>query len=413
MSGRMRRYSSSKRAHRSGPSDPALSAGALDGGIVTAITFLSGIGLVMIYSVTAPRAGGTAWPPAFVRQLIALVAAFGCLMVTLRIPLETWRKLLIPGWVGCVAVLAATGIFGVEVNGAKRWLEVGPVRLQVAEFAKLTSLLALAAVLTGTRIRGARLAPLAAAGILCGIPVALMLMQPDFGNAAVLVAGAWILLYVAGTPLRQLALPALIAAVGAVAYIGARPYAHARWTGFLDPWATASREGFQLVQSYIAFSRGGRFGVGLGDGRQKLYYLPEGHTDFILSGVAEELGLFGVLLVLGAFAAFVFAGTRIALRAQDPFASIAAFAATAFVGIPAAINAAVVMGLLPTTGFTLPFVSFGANSLIVCSVAVGLLLRIGAIESTEPAASRSRATRVARAAARGLQGAVRSRGATR
>jgi cell division protein FtsW len=190
-----------------------------------------------------------------------------------------------------------------------------------------------------------------------------------------------VLLFVGGVSLRLLTLPAILAIGGASVYIALRPYAHQRWTGFLDPWATSSREGFQLVQSFVAFGRGGVFGVGLGDGRQKLHFLPEAHTDFILAGVAEELGLVGVLIVLGAFAAFVWAGTRIAGRAKDPFAALVALGMTTVIGLPAAINAGVVMGLLPTTGFTLPFVSFGGNSLIVCSLAAGILLRIGACEA--------------------------------
>ena len=151
----------------------------------------------------------------------------------------------------------------------------------------------------------------------------------------------------------------------------------------MAPWQTAQNEGFQLVQSFVAFGRGGTFGIGLGDGRQKLGYLPEAHTDFILSVVAEELGLLGVLVVLGLFAALAVAGLRVALRTQEPFAQLLAFAMTAFLVLPAAVNAAVVMGLLPTTGFTLPFLSFGSNSLVVCALTVGVLLRIAA-EHAEP-----------------------------
>ena len=135
------------------------------------------------------------------------------------------------------------------------------------------------------------------------------------------------------------------------------------------------------MQSFVAFGRGGLFGVGFGGGRQKLYFLPEVHTDFILAGIAEELGLVGVLVVLGAFAAFAWAGGRIARRAHEPFAALVAIGMTSLIGIPAAINAAVVMGLLPTTGFTLPFVSYGGNSLLICSLSVGILLRIGACEA--------------------------------
>jgi cell division protein FtsW len=288
--------------------------------------------------------------------------------------------------------LLATWIGGVEVNGARRWLALPGLRLQPAEFAKFATLLAIAVQLTSTSKFG-HLRPVVAAIVLCGPPVALLLLQPDFGNSLVLCASAGVLLFVAGVSLRALLPPAILALGGAVVYIALRPYAHLRWLGFLDPWATASREGFQLVQSFVAFGRGGIFGVGLGDGRQKLHYLPEAHTDFILAGVAEELGLIGVLVVLGAFAGFVWAGTRIAQRASNLFVSLVAFAMTTLIAIPAAINAAVVMGLLPTTGFTLPFVSFGGNSLLVCSVAVGILLRIASCEAAPDHARISGASR--------------------
>jgi cell division protein FtsW len=228
------------------------------------------------------------------------------------------------------------------------------------------------------------------------LPVGLLLLQPDFGSAAVLIALVGLLLFVAGMPLRSLFLLAFAAGAGAAGYIAMRPYALARLRGFLDPWATAGREGFQLVQSFVAFGRGGGLGVGIGDGRQKLFFLPEAHTDFVLSVVAEEFGLVGLLVVLGAFAALVVAGTRVAGRARDPFCRLVAFGMTAFIALPAAVNAAVVMGLLPTTGFTLPFISFGANSLIVCSIAVGVLLRIASHEVPPPR------RRVASASPRGL-----------
>jgi cell division protein FtsW len=219
------------------------------------------------------------------------------------------------------------------------------------------------------------------------------LLQPDFGSALVLCVSVGVVLYIAGISLCSLISSASLGLVGAGIYIALHPYALVRLKGYWDPWATASQEGFQLVQSFVAFGRGGIFGVGLGGGRQKLYYLPEAHTDFMLAGIAEELGLIGVLVVLGAFAAFVWAGTRIAQRASDPFASLVAIAVTTSIGIPAAINAAVVMGLLPTTGFTLPFVSFGGNSLLVCSVAVGILLRIASCEAAPDHARISGASR--------------------
>jgi cell division protein FtsW len=377
----VRRYS--PRSHsRDSASDPrAFAANALDGGVVAAISILAGMGLVMVYSLTAPLASASVLPPQFTRQLVALAVGGLALVVALHVPLVLWRRLAMPLWGLCVVLLIATWLGGVEVNGARRWLEFPGGRLQPAEFTKFATLLAVAVQLTSKSSRGARLRPVVAASLLCLPPVTLLLFQPDFGSSMVLCASVGVLLFAGGVSLRLLALPTILMIGGASIYVALRPYAHLRWTGFLDPWATAGREGFQLVQSFVAFGRGGIFGVGIGDGRQKLYFLPEAHTDFILAGVAEELGLIGVLIVLGAFTAYVWGGTRIAGRAKDPFAALLALGMTTIIGVPAAINAAVVMGLLPTTGFTLPFVSFGGNSLVVCLLAAGILLRIGACEA--------------------------------
>jgi len=353
---------------------------AADGSVLTAVSLLTGIGLVAVYSITAPRAAASL-PPQFTRHLVGIGAGLVLLLATTRVPLATWKKLALPLWCASVFALVATLIVGIEVNGARRWIGWQSIRFQPAEVAKFATILAAAAFFAEGGSRRARLRPLVGTAAVCLPPVALLLGQPDFGSSLVICAVVGIQLFVAGAPIRQLAACLLAGAFGTCAYIVMNPYASARLTGFLDPWATANREGFQLVQSFVAFGRGGNFGVPLGDGRQKLYYLPEAHTDFILSGIAEEAGLLGVLVVLGAFASLITAGTAIAMRARDPFATQMAFGMTALVGLPAAINAAVVMGLLPTTGFTLPFVSFGANSMLMCAVAVGILLRISAVEA--------------------------------
>jgi len=368
----------------------------LDGGVVAPAALLAGVGIVMVYSATAPLAIGELVPPHFVRHLLAVGLALGCAAAATRIPLVAWRRLAMPLWVAGVALLAATLVVGVEANGANRWLALPgvPVRFQPAEIAKWTTVLAIAALLAKGTERGP--SPWRGALALVAAPVGLLLLQPDFGSAALVVVLGGLLLFAAGARLRVLFAAAAAACAGAGVYAALRPYALARWKGFLDPWQTAGNEGFQLVQSFVAFGRGGSLGVGLGDGRQKLFYLPEAHTDFILSVVAEELGLVGVLVVLGAFAALIVAGTRIARRARDPFALLVAFGMMALIAVPAAVNAAVVMGLLPTTGFPLPFLSLGGNSLLVCSLALGILLRIASRE----AAPRER--RVAGAAPRGL-----------
>jgi cell division protein FtsW len=202
------------------------------------------------------------------------------------------------------------------------------------------------------------------------------LFQPDLGNAVLLLGLAGLLLFAAGAPLRALAAPAALASVGVAAYSAVNPYALRRWIGFLNPWDTSQEQGYQLVQSFVAFGRGGLFGVGLGDGRQKLFYLPEAHTDFILAVISEELGLIGVLVVLGAFAALLVAGVRIALRCRQRFAMLLSFGMTGLLTVPALINAAVVMGVAPTKGLTLPLLSYGRSSLLVSCVAVGVLMSV-------------------------------------
>ncbi len=382
MSGQVpRRYSPRSNAAHAVRKPRAFAVNALDGGVIAVFSILAGIGLVMIYSLTAPLAATSAMPPQFTRQLLTLATSILVLIAALRIPLDVWRRLALPFWGVAIALLLATLVIGIEVNGARRWLELAGFRLQAAEVAKFATVLAVAVLLTATPSRRMHLKPVVDAAALCAPPVALLLLQPDFGSSLILCAAVGVLLFAAGISMRLLIPPAALAIGGAAIYVALRPYAHLRWIGFLDPWATATREGFQLVQSFVAFGRGGIFGVGLGGGRQKLYYLPEVHTDFILAGIAEELGLVGVLAVLGAFAAFVWAGMRIAQRAQEPLAVLVAIGMTSLIGIPAAVNAGVVMGLLPTTGFTLPFVSYGGNSLLICSLAVGILLRISACEA--------------------------------
>jgi cell division protein FtsW len=366
----------------------------LDGGILASTALLAGLGTVMIYSTTAPLEMGSALPPHFLRHLAGLCLAGLLLVVGLQLPLATWRRVALPIWGVSVLMLVATLISGIEANGARRWLAIPGlgVSLQPSELARFATPLAVASLLADARPGNTRVLGLCLA--LTGAPVLLLLLQPDLGSAALLAALVGALLFVAGVPLKRLGVLGAAGLVGVATYVALRPYALARWKGFLAPWQSARDEGFQLVQSFVAFGRGGSFGVGLGDGRQKLSYLPEAHTDFILSVIAEELGLAGVLLVLGAFSALAVAGLRVARRAKSPFAGLMAFGMTALVVLPAAVNAGVVMGVLPTTGFTLPFLSFGSNSLVMCGLAVGILLRVGAVDApANPPAIRARALR--------------------
>jgi cell division protein FtsW len=374
------------------PAAPRTAAADPRGGLLVAVALLSGLGLVMVYSATATQALDRAVPLQFLRQAAGLGAGVLGALVAARIPLGVWYRVALPAWGLSVLMLLLVPFLGVEENGARRWLPLpglGGV-VQPGEFAKLASVLAVAAVLARregrAEVSGRRLLVALAVG---GLPAALLLAQPDLGSAVVIAALVGGVLLVAGARLRFLLAPALLAAAGIAAYVAVRPYAYRRWVGFIDPWASSQEQGFQLVQSFVAFGGGGLLGRGWGDGRQKLFYLPEAHTDFILSVVAEELGLAGVLVVLGAFAALLVAGMRIALHSRQRFAMLLAFGATLFLTLPALINAAVVMGLLPTKGLTLPFLSYGRSSLVVCCLAVGMLLSLARTAASEAPGSRT------------------------
>lgn len=360
----------------------------LDGGALLAAGGLLGIGVVMSYSSTAPLALDRLLPPLFVEHVVALAVGLTAATAAMLTPLHVLRALALPAWLVAVALLVANHLIGIEVNGATRWLPVPGlgIRFQPVEIAKLATLLAVCAVVAhNPGRRELSVGRGAAAVAIVALPVALLVRQPDFGNAVLLAALATLVLIAAGTPVRRLLAPGVLAAGGIVGYIATHEYALRRVIGFIDPWKDPLGVGFQLVQSFVAFGKGGVVGLGLGAGRQKLSYLPEGHTDFILALIAEELGLLGVLLVLGCFAALWVAGTRIAWQSKDRFALLLALAMTSLLTLPAAVNAAVVMGLVPTKGLTLPFLSHGGTSLVVCCVVLGVLLSAGRQASrTEP-----------------------------
>jgi cell division protein FtsW len=292
---------------------------------------------------------------------------------------ERWRQLAMPMWCLSVFLLLLVPFLGETVNGARRWLTVPGLgfQFQPSAFARWATLVAVASVLAGRDqvMRHATRASLVAFG-LAAVPAGLTFIEPDTGSAAVLMGLVIVLLFVAGTPLRLFVLPAGAMVAALAAAVALRPYVVSRILAFVDPWARADDEGFQLVQSFVAFGRGGLLGVGLGDGRQKLYYLPEAHTDFVLSVLAEELGLVGVAVVIGAFAALLVAGCRIAFRARDRFSFLMASAMTALLTVPAALNAAVVMGMVPPKGIAMPFLSYGRTSLLVSFLAVGTLIGV-------------------------------------
>jgi cell division protein FtsW len=317
-----------------------------------------------------------------VRQLIhifmGLVGASLMLFLPLRVLEEKGQWLFLLGLALLVAVLIPG--LGVEVNGSTRWLSLGGVRIQVSELVKLISVVYMAGYITRhvqtvrTSIYG-MVRPL----LLLAFACVLLLLEPDFGTTAVILATALSMMFLGGARLWQFGiLVCLLASLGTLLIVQS-PYRWNRLVSFMDPWADPLGSGFQLTQSLIAFGRGELFGVGLGSGVQKLYYLPENHTDFLFAVIGEELGLVGVSVVVGLFACLVwkaFAIARMSEQTGHGFAAYLAYGLGVWFGIQAFINMGVTMGMLPTKGLTLPLMSYGGGSMIVMCSAVGLLLRI-------------------------------------
>jgi cell division protein FtsW len=360
----------------------------LDAGVSISSLILIVLGVVMSYSATAAMALDSRFPPLFFDHVTGLLAGLAVGAIGYWAPSVVIRRLALPAYCVTILLLVVTVAFGTTVNGAQRWLVIPGlgIRFQPGELAKCVTLIAVAHWLSRRQDRRELTTQrtLQAAG-LAVIPAGLLVMQPDLGNSVVLIVLTAMLLFIAGTPWPRFVVPG-IAGVGLVGlYVATNDYAWRRVMGFLDPFRDSLGAGWQLVQSYLAFGKGGLFGQGLGNSRQKLEYLPEAHTDFVLALVAEELGLLGVLFVIGTFAALWIAGTRIARRSRDKFDMLCAFAMVALLSIPAFLNASVVMGLVPTKGLTLPFLSYGRTSLIVSCFALGILLGVARRHPASPA----------------------------
>ena len=390
--------------------------GRFDQRLLTFITLgLVAFGLVMVYSATSASAAlGDGNSMAYLQRQ-AVYAFLGVVLMAAASRVDYHRlrylapALLVVALGLCAAVLVASP----AVNGAHRWFFVGPASFQPSELAKL-SLCLFAAVYLARRRPPRTLGELAKPlGIVTAIFCGLILLEPDLGTTISLCVMMFAVLLVAGVPLRLLAVASLLAMAVGLGAIWSEPYRRARVFSFLDPWSDAQGSGFQIVQATIGIGSGGITGEGLGEGVQKILYLPEAHTDMIFAVIGEELGLFGSVLVIGAFAAFGFAGFRIALRCRDPFGKLLAAGLTALVCGQAAINLAAVLGIAPLTGIPLPFVSYGGSSLVVLLAGVGILLNIAVNERIVQArvpdrGRRNRRTRTTRARGRG--GSPRARG---
>lgn len=313
----------------------------------------------------------------FYRQLLYALMGMGAMLLVASSDYRDWRPYA--GWILLASALALLLVWlpgaGRTVRGARRWLDLGPLSFQPSELVKITLVYYLAERLSRPSFlkeRG-KFVPGYLRYWLAAFPVlALVLLQRDFGSTVICAIAVTVLLFLAGARLRYLLATAALAVPGGL-YLCLDSYRWDRIRMFLDPWKDPYGAGYQLVQSYISLGLGGVFGVGLGNGTQKLFYLPDAHTDFIFSVLAEEMGLVGCCLFLFLFLAFVVIGVRIALRAPDRFGVLLAAGLTFLVGIQFLLNVAVVLGLLPTKGMVLPFLSYGGSALLVNLLAVGIL----------------------------------------
>ncbi len=349
--------------------------------LVGVVVLLLSLGVVMVYSASAIVAADRFHDPSFFlkKQLFWAVLGAGCLLGALRVDyrrLERWGVPILAA-VGVLLVLVLVPPLAQPINGTRRWLRLGPVSFQPAELAKLALVVYLAAHLARAGealadFRRGLLPPLAVTGVLA----LLVLAQPDLGNCVALLAVTFALLFLAGGRVRHLAalwaaaLPFLVLAVWLA------PYRVRRIATFLDPWSDPRGSGFQIIQSWLALGSGGLLGRGIGESRQKLFYLPEAHTDFVFAVIGEELGFVGAFAIVALFAVLVWRGLRVGLRAPDAFGAYLALGITVLIATQTLVNLGVVTGSLPTKGLPLPFISFGGSSLLVTMLATGVLLNI-------------------------------------
>jgi cell division protein FtsW len=350
--------------------------------LLTATLILLAFGAVMVYSASSARnllqghGDGTQF---LVRYL--LFGAFGLVVmhVLSRRGVALLRQLtplLLIGSFGLLLLVLVPGI-GISVNGARRWIGPGTLSFQPSELMKLALILYVAQFLADhpRRILTFRgmVSPIV---VVTGAAAALVVAEPDLGTALVICMSVAALLVAAGVPLKYLGYLAAGGAVLIGMLVLVHPYQQARLTAFLDPWATATGTGFQSVQGQIALGSGGLFGVGLGQSVQKVFYLPEAHTDFILAVIGEELGVVGVSTVIALFGLIAWSGLRIARAATAPYAKLLATGLTSLILCQATLNIFVVLGIAPLTGVPLPFISYGPTNLMVILASVGLLLNV-------------------------------------
>jgi cell division protein FtsW len=359
----------------------------IDKVLFTATLLLICVSVVMVYSASAVVALERYQQPYLFLTKQALWSALGLavLVVAARVDYRTYRnEAFIWCLVAIVVLMLIAVLFSAPVNGTRRWFGVGGLGIQPSELAKVACVFFTALMLERRMHRIDDLAySLLPISVIVGLVVALILLQPDFGTSISLALVVAVMIFAAGLHYRYFVGLGLVAFPAVYLVLVAAPYRRRRLLAFWDPWADPLGDGFQIIQSLVAVGTGGVFGRGLMAGVQKLFYLPEPHTDFIYAVIGEELGLIGATAILLCFCVIAWRGLRIAARAEDTFGSFVALGLTTMIAAQALVNISVVLGLMPTKGIPLPLVSFGGSSLLINLLGMGVLLNISQHETND------------------------------
>jgi cell division protein FtsW len=364
------------------PSAPQMGGLTYDTKLLFCVLFLVGVGIVMVFSSSSALALKHYDTSYYFLKRQTLFSLLGiCALVVLsHVPYRIYRLLAYPILLVAIAALVMVKFsgFGVTAGGARRWLDFGFLRFQPSELARLALVIYLAYSLSKKQANVRRfMVGFFPHVVILGIFTLLLLGQPDFGSVVIFATITWLLMFVGGVPLRWLVVTLLPLLPLAYFYMISAPYRVRRLLSFLDPWQYPADAGYQTIHSLMAFGSGGIVGTGVGKGVQKLFYLPESHTDFIFSVIGEELGLVGVWFIIGLYAVLFWRGVRIARNCEDLFGALLAMGITTAIGLQVVINMGVTLGLLPTKGLTLPFLSYGGTSLLLNMGAIGMLMNIG------------------------------------
>ena len=348
--------------------------------LFTATLLLICVSVVMVYSASAVLALERFGQPYLflTKQALWSVLGLAVLVVAMRVDYRTYKnEAFIWCLLGAVTLMLVGVLFSHPVNGTRRWFAVGGLGIQPSELAKIACVFFTALILERRMHRIDELQySLLPIGLIVGLIIALILLQPDFGTSVSLALVVAVMIFSAGLHYKYFVGLALVSIPAAYIVLMSASYRRRRLLAFWDPWADPLGDGFQIIQSLVAVGTGGVFGRGLMAGVQKLFYLPEPHTDFIYAVISEELGLVGATAILICFCVIAWRGLRTSLRAPDRFGAFLALGLTAMVVVQAFFNMSVVLGLLPTKGIPLPFVSFGGSSLLMSMLGMGILLNV-------------------------------------